>query len=371
MSEKVIIAIETSCDETSVAILKGENILSNVVYSQIDLHAKYGGVVPSIARTAHKEKITDVFEEAVNQAGVPLEQLDYVAVTIGPGLAIALEVGIAEAVNLAEKLNIPVVPINHMEGHLFSAFVQPLSADDSVLSKSEMEFPALGVLVSGKHTELIKVNGVGQYEKLGQTLDDAAGEAFDKAGVMLDLGYPGGAKVSALALECNAEVEIFKQNQSTYIQIKDNPELRLPIPMLNSENYNVSYSGLKTALKQKIDKLKTTGEYDSQRAPLAKLFEEAAVAMLMYKIKSLLQNESELKQIWAGGGVVANKRLREELTAVAREKDIPLYLPAKQYTGDNAAMIGFVCHLYENNGLLGQLLVGSSESIDRVPRLSL
>ncbi len=366
----MILAIETSCDETAVAVLRGKRILSSVVYSQIYLHRKYGGVVPSVARLAHEEKFDEVLEEALNGAGTALDAIEVVAVTVGPGLAIALEVGLAKAKEIAKKYQLPLLPVNHMEGHLLSVLLNEDNEDVEDKQFIEPKFPALGLLVSGKHSEFILVKGIGDYEKLGQTLDDAAGEAFDKASVMLGLGYPGGPRIAALAEQSDVELTEVRQNQSVYLEVKGQEELRLPIPMLYSNNLNLSFSGLKTALKQKIDEVHPTGQTVND---LAKLFQATAISMLIKKLVFALESFVEVKQIWVGGGVIANRLFREELTKVAREKNLQLLLPPNRFTGDNAAMIGAVAAYYLEEGINNTVSPegGEFESIDRQPRLSL
>lgn len=372
---KTILAIETSCDETSVAVLKGTEILSNVVHSQLDLHKEYGGVVPNLARLEHEKKFDSVLNNALNEAEVALEQIELVAVTVGPGLAIALEVGLQKAKEIAKKLAIPLAPTNHMEGHLFSSLAD---------SKNKLEFPSLGVLVSGGHSEIILVSGVGEYEKIGQTLDDAAGEAFDKVSVMLGLGYPGGPLISKYAAESKHEIFHVKRNQSSYVAIQGNEELELPIPMLNSGDLNMSYSGLKTAVKQLVNSLsgntdlqniRSTAESselsEEQVQDICLLFQTAAIQMLIIKLEKAIKGYPEMKQLLVGGGVIANSYLREQLQLLANTHNLKLLLPPKGLTGDNAGMIGLAAALRDEAGILKVYSANEFAQIDRKPRWSI
>jgi N6-L-threonylcarbamoyladenine synthase len=378
---KTVLAIETSCDETAAAVLVDGKLRSNVVYSQIDLHTKYGGVVPSIARLAHQQKLPDVIQQALTEAGIAESDIQAVAVTVGPGLAIALEIGLDHAKTLAQKLSIPFIPVNHMEGHLWSWVGDQLpniAANEQIQTVS---FPALGVLVSGKHSEWIQVNGVGEYQKLGQTLDDACGEAFDKVATMLKLGYPGGPAVSKLAGQVRDSYAIFeyRDNASTYISSELNgTKYRLPIPLAHTGDLNVSFSGLKTAVKQLIAEMsgaeaklniQETGAAAvlsaEQMSFVCLLFETAAVGMMERKIRAALKH-SAAGELWLGGGVVANEYFRQRMQQVAQDFGLVLRFPeSKLLTGDNAAMIGVVASLRP------ELATNDLSSQDRQPNLSL
>lgn len=384
LSNKTILAIETSCDETSAAIIQGTEVLSNVVYSQIDLHKEYGGVVPSIARTAHQEKLPEVVEKTLAEAGLELVDVEAVAVTQGPGLAIALEVGINYAKDIATKLDIPLIPINHMEGHLVSVLAG--------LGVKHIEFPILGLLVSGGHTEFVLVHGIGEYEKVGQTLDDACGEAFDKAAVMLGLGYPGGPAVSkaAAAGRHHLDFQMERDQQTTYVRAyetstsKAQPKYELPIPMLNSGDLNMSYSGLKTAVKQLVNNLsgnsdnrniRETGESEAltkeQVEEVSAVFEEAATEQITRKLKSALKKYPEVTEVWMGGGVVANRVLVAKISNLLGEQDVTLRIPKERLlTADNAGMIGIAAafKLADSQKALDPTRFGE---VDRDPGMSL
>lgn len=374
----IILAIDTSCDETSVAVVKGKRLLSNVLPSQMEYHAQFGGVVPSLAKLAHTKRIDGVVKRALNLAKIKLEDIDIVAVTYGPGLAIALEVGINKAKELARRLNKPLIAVNHMEGHLLSSFVNK----NSEVNNSEPKLPALGFLISGGHTEIILVNSLGDYQKLGETLDDSCGEAYDKCGRMLGFGYPAGPVISKLAKENrkNFKVKFFKDNLSLKVivtDIKDNKTVELPVPMSNSGNLNLSYSGLKTAFSILIKDLKLKSNNDSLTKEeiilLTVAFEYATIEQLKIKLRSALKKHN-VKQVWLGGGVIASARVRSELRKVANEFKVETLYPfSKKLTGDNAAMIAISAYynLKENFKSKTTYLVKDIDTLDRNPSLSL
>ncbi|MBL7058410.1 tRNA (adenosine(37)-N6)-threonylcarbamoyltransferase complex transferase subunit TsaD [Patescibacteria group bacterium] len=315
-----ILAIETSCDETAASVLVGEGddikILSNIVSSQIQLHATYGGVVPELAAREHVVNIIPVIDKALSEAGMSSEtassKLDVIAVTIGPGLITSLQVGVETAKVLSYIWKVPLVAVNHIEGHIYSNFI-----DVSPV------LPALILTVSGGHTSLVMMSEHGKCKVIGETVDDAAGEAFDKAAKMMSLGYPGGPIVSKQAA-------IFQKTGQ-------DSSIRLPRPMLYSKNNNFSFSGLKTALLYKIQKDTTWKE----RVPeYCYEFEQAIIDTLIYKtIKAAKANNINI--IMLAGGVSANNRLRIQLKEMVR-KQLPnakLYIPDLKYTTDNAAMI--------------------------------
>ncbi len=349
----ITLAIDTSCDETSVAVVKGRTILSSIMPSQMEYHQKFGGVVPSLAKLAHAERIDNVVNQALKKANIGMEDINTVSVTYGPGLAIALEIGIKKAKELAEKYSKPIIAINHMEGHLLSSFAQPNSAN-AVLIKPEV--PALSFLISGGHTELVYVSKIGEYKKIGETVDDSCGEAYDKCGRILGFGYPAGPVISKLAKENRKDFrfKIIKDNLSVKVQCigKDGKAYELPIAMVNSGDLNMSYSGLKTAFKQLVEtisgeKLNHQKEVDGNNnltkeeiIHLCVIFEAAAIEQLKFKLKKALK-EYPVKQLWLGGGVIASARLRSELRNVAKEFNVKTLFPyTKKLTGDNAAMIG-------------------------------
>ncbi len=306
----IILGIETSCDDTSVAVVKDGSILSSVVSSQIKVHAPYGGVVPNLAARAHLENIKPVLDEAMKKAGNP--EIDCIAVTKGPGLIPSLLVGVNFAKALAYNWKKPIVGINHLEGHLYA----------NLISNPEIDFPALCLIVSGGHTQLILMKDHGKYQLLGETRDDAAGEAFDKVAKLLGLGYPGGPIIS-------------KRAEKGSIDAFD-----LPRPMINSKDFDFSFSGLKTAVLYQVKKEeKLTQEYINN---MSASFEKAVVDVLISKTIKAAKNY-KAKSIMISGGVAANKKLREEMTQkVKKELNIDLRIPDINFCTDNAAMIAIV-----------------------------
>ena len=318
-----ILAIDTSCDETSVAISKDDRILANIVSSQVKFHQKYGGVVPHLAKRMHQKLLGPTIDEALLRSHQ--KTIDAVAVTIGPGLAPALETGIAKAKELAKKWHLPLISVNHMESHLLSSFVKN-SAGNGPFAKTKPQFPILGLLVSGGHTQLVLMKNFGKYQILGETLDDAAGEAFDKVAKMLDLGYPGGPIISQLAQ-------------------KGEPKYPLPAPMIGSKDLNFSFSGLKTACLYKLKTLKIK-RYQQFYADFSASFEKAVVQALVAKLKKAI-TAYQPKQIVLGGGVISNLRIRQGARKVARKFGLKVFVPYSQkLLTDNAAMVG-VCAWYQ------------------------
>ena len=305
-----ILAIETSCDETAAAvILDGKTVLSNCVYSQIDLHAIYGGVVPEIASRAHVEKIAVVVKAALDEAHVGFEGIDAIAVTYGPGLVGALLVGVSYAKALAAALDKPLIAVNHIEGHICANY----------LSHSELEPPYLCLVVSGGHSHLIRVEEGDKYRMIGCTQDDAAGEAFDKAARVLKLPYPGGPKLDKEA------------------ELGNDRAFDLPRPHTEGQ-YDYSFSGLKTAFINLTHRMGQRGE-DLPVQDLAACFRKAVVDQLIEKCMLAAQGMDQ-KRVALAGGVSANSLLRRRMREECRAKGIELYLPDLIYTGDNAAMIG-------------------------------
>lgn len=355
--EFTILAIDTSCDDTSVAITRGFRVLSNSVSSQIDLHRQWGGVVPGLARRAHQERIESVVEHSFVATGrttgsrLGWADIDAIAVTQGPGLAIALEVGIRFAKKLALEHNLPLIPINHMQGHLFSSLALN-SRGNGGLNYDDLKFPLIGLLLSGGHTQMIKVNRVGEYEILGDTLDDAIGEAYDKVGRMLDLGYPAGPVVTELA------------------KLGDPYGFELPVPLAKDPRVDFSFSGLKTAVFYKLKKIQEERTLTQKEVyDMCASFERVAIAHIQQKLKKVLKN-GDYKMLLAGGGVTASPKLRKGIRDIAKQFDVDSYFPPKKKLAvDNAAMIGIAA----NVNLLQvddpwQLHDGE---IDRDPRLSL
>lgn len=342
--KNLILAIDTSCDETSAAVTSGRKILSNVISSQINLHKKYGGVYPALAKRAHQERIDPVIREALKRAQTEMEKIVAIAVTYGPGLAIALEVGINKAKEISSSFKKPLIGINHMEGHLYS----PLAQNKNGKPKREIIFPALALLVSGGHTELVLMKNHGQYQVLGQTLDDACGEALDKAAKIIKLGYPGGPIIEKLA-------ERTKENKYP-----------LHPSMKQKDSLDFSYSGLKTQFLYLVQKMNQK-EFNQNILQLAASFQLAAFEQLIRKTASGIKLYAP-KTILCGGGVMANQRLRKDLRKLAKKNKLPIFFPPfKKLVTDNAAMIG-VAAGYK---LERKEFVKNLKELDREPRLSL
>ncbi len=345
-----ILAIDTSCDETAVAITSGRRVLSHLEYTQIQTHKKWGGVVPSIAKRAHAEKIDYAVESAVSKAkkidpNISLANIDAIAVTVGPGLAIALEVGILQAKKLAAEYKKPLIPINHMEGHIYSCFAE----NSKGLPKREFLFPYLAFLVSGGHTELVLVKSHLEYQIIGRTRDDAAGEALDKGARLLGLGYPGGAALERLAYVAH-----------------NTDEFRFPRPMLHSGDLDFSFSGLKTSLLYFLKKI-AESEKNNKIHEIASSYQEAVFAALSKKAEIAIKSTG-VKLLVCGGGVAANNRLRSLLRNLMKGVGGKAYFPPYKYlTGDNAAMIGIAAYYRWEK----QMFARNMDVIDRAPRLSL
>lgn len=341
-----ILAIDTSCDETSAAVTVDDRVMSNVVSSQVEFHQEYGGVVPYIARRMHQQLIEPAISQALKRARKNWSQIDAFAITFGPGLAPALEVGITKAKELAQKHGKPLIAVNHMEAHLLSSFAKN-SKGNGPLTKIKPQFPILGMLVSGGHTQLVLMKDFGQYLLLGETLDDAAGEAFDKVAKMLDLGYPGGPIISELAK-------------------KGQPKYELPIPMKSSKDLNFSFSGLKTACLYKIQKIRSGRKVNkSFFQDFAASFEKAVAQALAVKLKKAIGKYNP-KQILLGGGVINNLTIRKEARITAQKFGLKVFIPYhKKLFMDNAAMIG-VCGWFQAQR--GDL-VKNINALDRQPNL--
>ncbi len=309
-----VLGIETSCDETGVAIYDSSaGLLAHRVHSQIDLHAAYGGVVPELASRDHIRLLPALVRQTVEAAACAVSDVDAVGYTSGPGLAGALLVGAGFAEALAMALDVPALPVHHLEGHLLS----PL------LSSDPPKFPFVALLVSGGHTQLMSVDGVGAYRLLGETLDDAAGEAFDKTAKLMGLGYPGGPQLAALAVEGSAG------------------RFALPRPMLRSGDLDFSFSGLKTAVLNVVSSTQWRADY---AADLAADFQAAAVDVLVSKSMAALKLTG-LKQLVVAGGVGANTMLRQELDRACARKGARVFYPEPELCTDNGAMIAFAAAL--------------------------
>lgn len=324
-----ILALETSCDETAAAVIEdGRRILSSVVFSQIDLHELYGGVVPEIASRAHMEACDRVLDEALAQAGLTLPGVDALAVTYGPGLVGALLTGVNCMKGLAFAAGKPLIPVNHIEGHVSANF----------LTHPELEPPFLCLVVSGGHSHLVEVSSFGEYHLLGQTVDDAAGEAFDKAARVLGLPYPGGPRIDALAEEGNPHF------------------LSLPHPKLEGR-YDVSFSGVKTAFLNAVHGMEQRGE-PLPKADLAASFRFAVCDQLAEKTERLLRDrlaEGQRPVLALAGGVSANRELRRRMTALCEGLGLRLCLPRLDLCTDNGAMIGTAAYYQLRRGAVAGL----------------
>ena len=321
MPGMLILGIESSCDETGIALYDTARaqLLAHALHTQILMHQAYGGVVPELASRDHIRRTVPLLRKVMHDSGHSLEEIDAVAYTQGPGLAGALLVGASFAEGLAASLGIPVVPVHHLEGHLLS----PL------LSRRPPTFPFIALLVSGGHSQLMRVTGVGEYALLGETLDDAAGEAFDKTAKLLGLPYPGGAALSELAQQGRPDL------------------IKFPRPMLHSGDFDFSFSGLKTAVLTKVREIGTPDE--QQRADIARGFQDAIVEVLVKKAMRAVK-EAGLEQLVVAGGVGANRELRRQLDARAARAKISVYYPELEFCTDNGAMIALAGALRFQSG---------------------
>lgn len=338
MSDKdvLILAIESSCDETAASVVKnGRTILSNVISSQIELHKLYGGVVPEIASRKHIEKINQVIEEALEQAGVTLDDLDAIGVTYGPGLVGALLVGVAAAKAISYAKKLPLVGVHHIEGHISANYIE----------HPDLEPPFMCLVVSGGHTHLVIVKDYGEFEILGRTRDDAAGEAFDKVARAIGLGYPGGPKIDKLSKEGNPNAIVFPK-----AKIEDGP-------------YDFSFSGVKSAVLNHINQCKMRGE-TINRADLAASFQKAVVDTLVEKAVKAAK-EYKMDRLAIAGGVASNSTLRQTMKEACEKEGIKFCYPSPIFCTDNAAMIGVAAY-YE-------YLKGTRHGLDlnAVPNLKL
>jgi len=320
-----ILGIETSCDETAASIVKFDKkidkilVLSNIISSQIEIHKKYGGVVPEVAAREHVLNILPVINEALETAGLKPKQIDLIAVTKGPGLVTSLITGLETVRTLSYAWNIPVMEINHVEGHIYSNFINP---------ETKIKFPALILTVSGGHTNLVIMDENNKLKIIGETLDDAAGEAYDKGAKMMNLGYPGGPIISKYATE-------FKNSFKATGIIKTN--LVLPRPMLTSGNFNFSFSGLKTALLYQLQKDKN---WENRMPEYCFAYQQAIIDILIAKTVKAAK-KFNVETIMLSGGVSANQELRDDMKQAMKSNfpSINFLVPAKIYTTDNATMI--------------------------------
>lgn len=314
----LILGIESSCDETSIALVRdGKEVIANLVSSQIDIHAKYGGVVPEVASRQHILTINPLLEQLFKETGITEKEIDYLAVTHGPGLQGSLLVGLMTAKTLAWLWDKPLIGVNHLEGHIYSCFIE-----------NPIEPPVLILLVSGGHTELIAFNKHGEYKLIGKTRDDATGEAFDKVARLLGLPYPGGPHIDRIA--------------------KNGDENRFNFPIGMQGSYDFSFSGLKTAVLYKINDLKKESE-ELPIEDIAASFSKTTAKTLVGKtVKAALEND--LKRIVVAGGVAANSFLRKELDKATKKHKLEVYFPSLKYCTDNAAMIASAAYYkYINN----------------------
>lgn len=379
----LILAIDTSCDDTSVTVVAGRTVRSNIVASQHQLHKQYGGVFPTVAKQAHQQNIAPATKKALQQAQCSWSDIAAIAVTIGPGLAPALEIGITYAKTLAKEHNKPLIAVNHIEAHVLSplALRQSRKTISTQATEEQLKFPVLSLVISGGHSEFVLVKNIGEYEKLGQTIDDAAGECLDKVGRLLNLGYPAGPIIEQFAKKGN--VGIFS----------------LPIAMTNQTSFDLSFSGLKTAARTLITQLQEKNQLTAQNIHhLAHTIQEAVFGQITYKLWRILlspdlenrsyPSRSDLKKIqnqettpmntpiqaiWLGGGVAANNRLRACLRQTLRKyhtltgQKLQLHTPySKRLCSDNAAMIGVVASYKFTRGEFAQ-----AETLDRKPGLIL
>jgi len=308
----IVLGVESSCDETGLALYDTQHgLLAHALYSQVAMHEEYGGVVPELASRDHIRRAIPLLEQVLSNASLPRSAIDAIAYTQGPGLAGALLVGASVACGLGLALDRPVLGVHHLEGHLLS----PL------LTKERPEFPFVALLISGGHTQLMRVDGVGQYALLGETVDDAAGEAFDKSAKLLGLGYPGGPAISRMA------------------EFGDPDAYQLPRPMLHSKDLNFSFSGLKTAVLTLVKK-QTANICEQDKANIARAFVDAIVDVLVAKCLAALK-QTGLKRLVIAGGVGANRQLRDALNAAALKKRFRVFYPELEFCTDNGAMIAF------------------------------
>ena len=311
MEDKYILAIESSCDETSAAVVvNGREVLSNVIASQISTHEKYGGVVPEVASRMHIEAVSGVVEEALLEANITLDKIDAIGVTYGPGLVGALLVGLQFAKGLAFSSKKPLVGVNHIEGHICANYIQ----------HKDLKPPFVSLVVSGGHTFIVHVKDYGKYEVIGQTRDDAAGEAYDKVARALGLGYPGGPKIDKLAKEGNPKAIVF------------------PKANFHEETLDFSFSGVKSAVLNYLNKCKMQN-IEVNKADVAASFQQAVVDVLKDNVL-LTCKKKNVKTIAIAGGVASNSTLRETLTNAASKRGIEVLFPAPILCTDNAAMIG-------------------------------
>lgn len=335
-----ILAVETSCDETSAAVVKnGREVLSNVISTQIDIHKKFGGVVPEVASRKHLENVNMIVQEALLQAGASLQDIDAVAVTSGPGLVGALLIGLTTAKAIAYSINKPLIGVNHIEGHIAANYIQ----------HQELQPPFVCLVASGGHSHIVKVLDYNRFEILGQTRDDAAGEAFDKIARALGLGYPGGPLIDKISVQGNPEAISF------------------PRAFLEEGSFDFSFSGLKSAALNYLNSLKMKGE-EPHIANVAASFQAAVVEVLAEKLIRAAREQGSKYAVLAGG-VAANSRLRQELKRLGEERGIEVLYPSPILCTDNAAMIGSAAYYRYINGTQADMTLNARPNLtigDRV-----
>ena len=319
IKKPIILGIESSCDETAASIITENEqgvptILSNIISSQIDIHKEFGGVVPELAARSHLEKIDLITKKAIEESGIKLEEIDAVSATAGPGLIVCLSVGLSFGKAIAFTLNKPFIAVNHLEGHALSPKLN-----------SKLSYPYLLLLISGGHTQFLNVQGLGKYKRLGTTIDDAVGEAFDKTAKMLGIEFPGGPKIEEFAKK------------------GDSNKYQLPKPIINKGGCNLSFAGLKTAVLRIVKQIKT----DQEKYDLAASFQKTIEEILYKKSKVAFKefrniNGDKNNTFVVAGGVAANKKIREVLTKLCDEEDFKAIFPPIDLCGDNAAMIAMV-----------------------------
>lgn len=310
----LVLGIESSCDETGIALYDTQKgLIADTLYTQVELHAQYGGVVPELASRDHIRKLTPLIQQTIKEANIKLSDLQGIAYTKGPGLMGALLAGTSVARSLAYALNIPAIGVHHMEGHLLAP----------MLEDNQPDFPFICLLVSGGHSMIVRVDGIGQYKVLGDTLDDAAGEAFDKTAKLLELGYPGGPNVSNLALKGNAD------------------RYKFPRPMVDRPGLDMSFSGLKTYTRNTwLKAIKENDATEQTKADICRAFEVAVAETLTIKCKRALEQEG-LNRIVIAGGVSANRSIREKLSQLMKKRRGEIFYPRLQFCTDNGAMIAY------------------------------
>ncbi len=352
LTQPLILAVDTSCDDTAAAVLHGRTVLSNVIASQTQLHKQYGGVFPTVAKQAHKENILPTITAALKKAKVTLSDLSALAVTVGPGLAPALEVGITSVKQLAQDNHLPLIAINHIEGHALSAIALSKSRSEATKVTStnngkEIVFPVLSVVVSGGHTQFIYFEKIGEYKILGSTIDDAAGECLDKIGRMLNLGYPAGPVIEKFA------------------KLGDPKKITFPLPMTSIKTFDMSFSGMKTFARNYIQK--NTEQKTMSKQDIYDFCASAQYSVfrhITYKLSKLLI-DTEINEIWLGGGVAQNITLRRTIREIAQNAGITFRYPhTNRLCMDNAAMIGLVANFKFERGEF----ISDFETVDRKPR---